>query len=77
MVPDKERRVSNDEILGRLDERTETLVDDVTTIKRDFKHLGKHYVTQPEFKPVKALVYGFAGLIFLAVVGAMIAHTVG
>lgn len=38
--------------------------------------LDEKYVSRAEFWPVRALVYGFAGVIFLAVVGALVALVV-
>lgn len=34
--------------------------------------LDNHYVTKEEFWAVKTLVYGFAGLVLMAAVGALI-----
>ena len=38
--------------------------------------LKDDYVTRTEFWPVKVLVYGFAGLVLVGVVGALIALVV-
>lgn len=61
----EERRYSHDEILARLDERTNFLVQQILEIKNNF-------VTKNEFNPVRNIVYGFTGLILLSVLGALI-----
>lgn len=56
------------------------LASDIEYIKRDIGEikdaLAQGYVTQEEFKPVKALVYGVAGIILTAVIGAIVALVV-
>lgn len=42
---------------------------DIAEIK---EKLDEKYVTQDEFKPVKAIVYGMVGLILVAVIGYII-----
>ena len=53
-----------------------TLKSDVTYIKDKLDEvcdkLDTKYVTKEELGPVKALVYGFAGIILTAVVGSLV-----
>lgn len=37
----------------------------------------QHFVTDEEFKPVRMIVYGMAGLILMTVLGIMIARAIG
>ena len=68
-----ENRHSYDELLGRLDERTKSLIVTMDEIKTK---LALSYVTQDEFKPIKLLVYGVTGLVGVAVFGAVISLVV-
>ena len=68
-----EKRHSYDEILGRLDERTANLTVAVDDIKR---RLNEKYVTMDEFKPIRAIVYGFVGIVLTGVVVAIVALVV-
>lgn len=52
--------------LARIDERTQNLVSSINQLKESC-------VSQAEFKPVKALVFGGVGLVLMAVVGAVVA----
>lgn len=54
------------DIVIRLDERTANMA-------RDMAELRAVIVTQPEFKPVKAVVYGLVGIVLTAVVVALVA----
>lgn len=54
------------DIVIRLDERTANMA-------RDMSELRAVIVTQPEFKPVKAVVYGLVGIVLTAVVVALVA----
>lgn len=57
-------------VLARIDERTKTTEEKITHIE---EKLDSNYVTKDEFRPVKQLVYGFVGVVLLAVVGALVA----
>lgn len=59
--------------LAVLTEQVRSIDETVREIK---KKMEDDYVTQDQFKPVKALVFGFAGLILTAVVGALVALVV-
>lgn len=57
------------DIVIRLDERTAAMVkamDELRTV----------VVTQPEFKPVKAIVYGLVAIVLTGVFGALVALVV-
>lgn len=56
-------------LLSRLDERTAGMA-------RQLEELRQVVVTQPEFKPVKAIVYGLVALVLTGVFGALIALVV-
>lgn len=57
------------DLLGRLDERTAAMA-------RSLEELRAVVVTQPEFKPVKAVVYGLVAIVLTGVFGALIALVV-
>jgi hypothetical protein len=75
-MTDDEKRHSYDEILARLDERTENTDRNMVTIKKDVlaihTKLSESYVTQKEFNPIKMLVYGAVGLVLTSVCGAVL-----
>lgn len=54
------------DIVIRLDERTAAMA-------RSMEELRAVIVTQPEFKPVKAVVYGVVAIMLTSVFGALIA----
>lgn len=60
-------------LLARIDERTMTTERGVQEIKL---MVEKNYVTQQEFKPVKAFVYGVVTILLLAIIGAIAALVV-
>lgn len=60
----------NQELLARVDERTQTLQQDLIALKLK---LEKNYVNQQEFFPVKRLVYGAIALILTGVFGGLLA----
>lgn len=70
--PTNPSRASNQaiaDIVIRLDERTAAMVkamDELRTV----------VVTQPEFKPVKAIVYGLVAIVLTGVFGALVALVV-
>jgi hypothetical protein len=49
--------------------RVNTLME---TMANDIKEMKSHFVTQAEFWPVKALVYGCTGMILTSVIGALL-----
>ena len=51
------------ELLARLDERMNILIDEVKGINR---RLEENYITEDRFKPVQQVVLGFAALILVA-----------
>jgi len=53
--------------IGRAVKRIESAMDELRSDLKD------DYITRAEFWPVKVLVYGFAGLVLVGVVGALIA----
>lgn len=57
------------DIVIRLDERTASMA-------RAMEELRSIIVTQPEFKPVKAVVYGLVAIVLTGVFGALIALVV-
>jgi hypothetical protein len=56
------------ELLIRLDERTQSIADDVAEMKGN----AASFVTHTEFAPVRALVFGAVALILVAFMGALI-----
>ena len=56
-------------LIARIDERTALLLKDIEEIRQ---RLEKNYVSQDEFKPVKALVYGLVTTVLLTVIGAVL-----
>lgn len=57
-------------VLATIDERTKHMN---TQIKQLRELVEGHYVTQQEFKPIKAVVYGITGSALIAVVGGLLA----
>lgn len=57
------------DIVIRLDERTAQMASAM-------EELRKVVVTQPEFKPVKAIVYGLVAIVLTGVFGALVALVV-
>ena len=57
------------DFLSRVDERIITLVNTVSDLKKTVKNA---YVSQHEFKPIKAIVYGMVGIILVGVLGALL-----
>lgn len=65
-------KVENDkmmELLFRLDERTRTMADEISQIKKD---LNEKFVTIVEFRPIRLIVYGMAGAILIYVLMAIL-----
>ena len=56
-------------LIARIDERTALLLKDIEEIRQ---RLDKNYVSQDEFKPVKALVYGLVTTVLLTMTGAVL-----
>jgi len=59
--------------LATLVARQDLIRQDLADIK---KALKEGYVTKEEFWPIRTLVYGFTGIILLAVIGALVAMVV-
>jgi hypothetical protein len=57
------------DIVIRLDERT-------ARMEADMKSLRDTVVTQPEFKPIRLIVYGLVAILLTGVVGAMLSQVV-
>lgn len=49
---------------------------DIAEIKEDLRESKGGYVSQAEFAPIRTLVFGFVGLVLVAVVGAILALVV-
>lgn len=62
------RSATQNEMLIRIDERTNVLLSEIRTIKETT-------VTRAEFGPVKAVVYGLVALILTSVIIAIISLT--
>ncbi len=56
---------ARDDLLSRLDERTER-------IERDIADLKINYVTKTELAPIKAIVFGGVALVLIGFMGALI-----
>jgi hypothetical protein len=65
------------DLLIRIDERTEATHKDVEDLKGSFNGLPKRYVTRSEFKPVRSIVYGMAGVILSAALLGVLAMAFG
>ena len=53
-----------------------TTKDVYELIERLEQKIDKTYVTKTEFKPVRAIVYGFTALILTSVLGAVLAQII-
>lgn len=69
MTEPRPRGENISDIVIRLDERTASMA-------RAMEELRSVIVTQPEFKPVKAVVYGLVAIVLTGVFGALIALVV-
>jgi hypothetical protein len=65
------------DLLIRIDERVEATHKDMEVIKEAFETLPKRYVTRSEFKPVRSIVYGMAGVILSAALLGVLAMAFG
>lgn len=67
----------SDQLLHRIDERTNTLNTKVNEIKGELHDLrtviDAKYVTREEFLPVRNIIYGLVGMILMGVLGALTA----
>lgn len=69
------------ELLTRVDERTQATHEQLGELKIDMnkqltdlrKEITECYVTKHEFLPVQKIAYGAAGVMLLAVLGALVA----
>lgn len=64
-------------LLARVDERTKNTASDVAEIKAAIQSLDQRFVSKTEFAPVRAIVFGAVALVLLAVLGALVATTIG
>jgi hypothetical protein len=70
--------VSEDhDLLIRIDERTEATHKEIEALKGAFEMLPMRYVTRSEFKPIRSIVYGMAGVILSAALLAVLAMSFG
>lgn len=60
-MPPRHEDESQEITLARIDERTENILQRMDT-----------FVTRDEFAPVRMLAFGFAGLVLLGFIGALI-----
>ena len=60
-------------LLARVDERTEHIERELKSICKRLDALPNEYVTQCEFRPVRALVYGGVGLFLTSVLSGVVA----
>jgi tetrahydromethanopterin S-methyltransferase subunit B len=58
---------------AKVEQKVDTLIDEMKGVK---DCLEKKYVRKDVFEPVKNIVYGFVGLILIAVAGALISLVV-
>ena len=61
--------LTDHDLILRIDERT-------ATMHKNIEDLNKCVVTQKEFKPVRAIVYGTVGLVGTAVIGALLTSVI-
>ncbi|MCP3681693.1 MAG: hypothetical protein GY861_03290 [bacterium] len=69
-------KISEETQMAILAKDIEYVKKGVDQLRQDFRDWKKNFVTQDQFKPVKALVYGFTSLILISVIGAVIALVV-
>lgn len=62
----------NQRIEAKLDTAINSVNKDIAKTNERINNLNKQYVSQAEFLPVKALVYGGAGIILTAVLSALV-----
>lgn len=72
-----EKSVSTAVQLATLTANYTGMAKDMGYIKDDIKELKGQYVTKDEFIPVRNLAYGFAALLLVGVVTALIALVIG
>ena len=66
--------------LAVMSEKMKNIENDISEIKLGIneliKKMDEKFVTKNEFTPIKQIVYGFVGLIVVAVIGALISLVV-
>lgn len=67
-----EMKQSEQTQIAVLTEQVKTVATAVTKMDSKLDSLVNKFVTKEEFWPIKALVYGFTGLILVTVIGALI-----
>lgn len=60
-------------LIARVDERTARMEEDIRAIRAELRH---HYVTRDQFAPVRAVVFGFAGLVLVMVSTALVSAVI-
>lgn len=63
-------------LVERLNQMNTQLVSIAAKLDGQDERYDERYVTREEFWPVKAIVYGGAGIVLVAVVGALVAYVV-
>jgi len=77
LLRDMERRISD--LAARVDLADANIRADLNLLRADIKQLEKmqpEWVSQDEFQPVRALTFGFASLVLIAVVTALVSLVV-
>lgn len=60
------------EMLIRIDERTNNIIKAINVIECQPSECNKKFVSQDEFKPVKAIAFGTIGVTFSAILVAVV-----
>ena len=58
--------------LARLDERVKSIIVTLDNFRLEFKDFKSFFVTKDEFRPVKAIVFGFVGLALTLIITLII-----
>jgi hypothetical protein len=77
LLNDLERRI--DQLKHKVEIQGINISNDIANIKQDIKELRSSdtgFITQERYAPVERLVYGFVGLVLVAVLMAIIALVV-
>lgn len=64
---DEQRHLGSEELLIRIDERTQAMASDLKGVKESS-------VSRAEFNPVKSIAYGLVGLVLTAVIIAIVSQ---
>ena len=63
--------------LALVQKDVEYIKQSVDEIKRDLEELPDKFVSQDQFYPIRAIVYGLVGAVLMGVIGAVLALTLG